>query len=595
MRPWTLAILLVGAVADCRAGEVDCFAPFLTDDPPKIVETISQGIEEGVEVTRLKFLSRVVPETKQQVIIYAVMARPTTPGPHPGLLVCHGGGGYADMVAPSVIGWAQRGFVAICQDQPGICNRGKSQSSGPPLEPEASPYKMVDKPSDSALFDGVAAALNSLALLRSQPDIDKSRVGVLGGSWGGYMTTMVAGLAGKRVYAAFSVYGCGYFDVASSWIHMLNSLDPKARQIWLDNLDAGRRAKNLSAAYFVPSPANDWYFWPPAVMRTLADMPGKKNQCFMPNDSHSLTQPGGMSGPPKVDHRRNRTYMEIVWLEYHLLGKGKPFPRATAAGTPTREGTAIRVAFNAQGPEPITKATVWYAAGELPWRLKWWAAVPAQPVDGSLGRYTAVVPVEEPNQPLNWFGIVTDRRNVSVSTLIRTVDPKSLGLKVEGHPAAAFQQDFEDRAEHRRWRRKYADRSPGRHRITPQAARTGEYGLKLQGQATFACWGLRGATLQRSGATKIRLWMRAAEKPCPIPAIELLAELPDSRRCQWRWSKPPKELLGLQWQAIDVPFAEFEHLGSGPAPVEMLSSALGQLRLLTAPETNLDIDDVEAK
>jgi len=409
------------------------------------------------------------------------------------------------------------------------------------------------------------------------------------------MTTMVTGLAGKRVHAAFSVYGCGYYDVGSSWIHTLDSLGPEARQIWLGNLDAGRRAKNLSAAYFVPSPANDWYFWPSAVMRTLADMPGERNYCFMPNDSHSLRQPGGMSGPPVVDHRRNRTYMEIVWLEYHLMGKGKPFPRATVAGSPEPEGGAIRVAFDVQGPEPITKATVWYAAGELPWRLKWWAAAPAQAVDGQPGRYTAVMPVDEPDQPLHWFGIVTDRRNVSVSTLVRTLDPTFLGLKVEGHPVATFQQDFEDRAEYRRWRRKYADRSPGRHQICGQAARTGEYGLKLRGQATFACWGLRGATLRRSGATKIRLWMRAADKPCQMPAIELLAELPDSRRCLWRWTSPPDEPLGPQWQAIDVPLADFEYIGTGPAPVKMLSSALGQLRLATTPDTHIHVDDVEAR
>ena len=262
MRSWPLMILLVSSRVDCQAGEVNCFAPFLTDDPPKIVETISKGIEDGVEVTRLRFLSRVVPDSGRQVIIYAVMARPTAPGPHAGLLVCHGGGGYADILAPAVIGWAKRGFVAICQDQPGFCNRSKSRSSGPCLEPGANLFKIVDKPSDSALFDGVAAALNSLALLRSQPDVDKSRVGVFGGSWGGYMTTMVTGLAGKRVRAAFSVYGCGYYDVGSTWIHTLSSLGPEARQIWLDNLDAGRRAKNVSAAYFVASFASVLSFIP---------------------------------------------------------------------------------------------------------------------------------------------------------------------------------------------------------------------------------------------------------------------------------------------------------------------------------------------
>jgi len=89
--------------------------------------------------------------------------------------------------------------------------------------------------------------------------------------------------------------------------------------------------------------------------------------------------------------------------------------------------------------------------------------------------------------------------------------------------------------------------------------------------------------------------MRAVDKPCHVPTIELLAELPDSRRCQWRWANPPHEPLGLQWQAIDAPLAEFEYVGTGPAPVEMLSSALGQLRLVTTPDTNIFVDDVEAR
>ena len=79
-----------------------------------------------------------------------------------------------------------------------------------------------------------------------------------------------------------------------------------------------------------------------------------------------------------------------------------------------------------------------------------------------------------------------------------------------------------------------------------------------------------------------------------MPVIELLAELPDSRRCQWRWSGTPKQPLGLDWQAVEIPFSEFEYVGTGPAPVEMLSPALGQLRILTDEHTNVYIDDLEA-
>ena len=591
-----IVVLLSQALAACAAGadKSNCFAPFLTDQPPEIVETVARETVEGVEVTRFKFLSRTIPVTGEQVIIYAVMARPTRRGPHPAILVCHGGGGYADMVAGAVIGWAKRGYVAICQDQPGFCNRANARSSGPCLEAGANAFHIHSSPDDSALFDGVAAALNSLALLRSQDDVDRNRVGVFGGSWGGYMTTMIASLAGDRVRAAYSVYGCGFFDVGSGFIPALESLTPERRAIWLEHLDAGRRAHGLTAAYFVPSPANDWHFWPSAVMRTLEEIPGETNYCFMPNDSHVLTQPGGTSGPPPVNHRENRTHMEIVWFEYHLQGTGQPFPRATAAGEPTREGPAVRVTFDVQAPSPIGKSTVWYAAGELPWRMKWWAPAPAKQVIGHDGRYTAVVPVDEPGQPLAWFAVVSDERHVSVSTLIHTLDPASLGFRSAGSPATRFVQGFEDPNERRRWGRKYADRNPGRHRICAEAARSGEFGLELKGESTFVCSGLRGASLKRSGAKGLRLWMRAADAECPMPTIDLQAELPNGQRIQWVWTTAPEAPLTTEWRAVEIPFDDLEYAGAEAPPIELLAEALGQLRLITCAETHLYLDDVES-
>ncbi len=595
MRITAFTAVLFALVSVAVGGEPNCFAPFLSDKSPKIVETLSRETKDGVETTRLKFLSRVEPKSGREVIIYAVMSRPTTPGPHPGVLVCHGGGGYADMVASATVGWARRGFVSVCQDQPGICNRAKAHSSGPCMDPGANSFTIVDSPADSALFDGIAAALGGLSLLRSQPDVDKSRVGVVGGSWGGYTTTMVAGLAGDRVRAAFSIYGCGYFDIGSSWTHRLDSMQPKQRKIWLDNLDAGRRASNLSAAYFVPSPANDWYFWPVAVMRTLADMPGEKNYCFMPNDSHSLRQPGGMSGPPRVDHRYNRTFMEIVWLEYHLTGKGKPFPTCKAVGKPLREGNSVRVDFQVKGPEPITRATVWYAAGELPWRMKWWSPAAAEISSGGEGRYTALLPVDEPGEPLDWFAVVTDERNVSVSTLVRAVTPKTLGFKLDGYPANRFKQDFEDPLAGLRWRRRYADRGPGRSAVCEQAAHSGKRGLQIKGKLTCACRGVRGVDIKRSGADKLQLWIRAAERPCPMPVIEFEAELPDSRRFQWRWTPDASDLVGPEWRLLEIPLAQFKYVGPDAPPVDMLSSALGHLRLISTKETFVHVDDVEAR
>ena len=135
-----------------------------------------------------------------------------------------------------MIGWARRGYVSFCQDQPGVCNMTKAHSTGPWKKFKWGAFSANPNATCSTLYDGVAAALNGLALLRSQPDVDKSNIGVTGGSWGGYMTTMVSGLAGDRVKASFSVYGCGYYNVGSAWAARLENMDKEEARRWLQHL-----------------------------------------------------------------------------------------------------------------------------------------------------------------------------------------------------------------------------------------------------------------------------------------------------------------------------------------------------------------------
>jgi len=593
MSPSNRGLLLITVcLTRLAAAPADVFAPYLRDESPRIVETLSHDKVDGVEVTRLRFLNRIEPNSGRPVHIYAILARPTTPGPHPGVLVCHGGGGYADQVEPQVIGWAKRGYVSVCQDEPGICDRSKARSSGPCLEGNAGLFNLTKAAEDCALFDGVAAGLNGLALLRSQPDVDRARVGVTGGSWGGYMTTMVSSLAGDRIKAAFCIYGCGFYDVGSTWMRDLDRLGPERRTIWLDNLDVGRRAKGLRATYMVAAPTNDWFFWPSAVMRTYAELGVPKNICFTPNDSHQLLVPGGTGAPPVIDHRANRTWMEQVWLNLYLKGEGQPFPSCGSTRVVAREGAALRVEFKVTAPALLTNVTVWYAAGELPWRLKWWAPATAKAVGE--GVYQAVVPVDEPGQPLCWFGLVADQRHVCASTLIDTIDPAQHGFKPDEASTARFAQGFEDASEDRRWHKPHLERRAGRFRLCAEAAHSGRRGLELSDEATFACWGVRAATLKRTGAKELALWLRAAEKPCPRPAIDLLAEGPDGQRYTWRWPAGTAP-LSTTWQEVVLPLSELRYTGKGEPPVPLWSSSLGLLRLTMAPGDRVYLDDVTAR
>ncbi|MCK5806672.1 MAG: hypothetical protein KAI66_27835, partial [Lentisphaeria bacterium] len=340
---------------------------------------------------------------------------------------------------------------------------------------------------------------------------------------------------------------------------------------------------------FVPSPANDWFFWPSGVMRTLEQMPGDKNYCFHPNDSHGFGLPGG-TGDRRANQSENRTYMEIPFFDLVLRGRGKPFGKVREVAEPVREGNGVRVFFETDAPVPTKRAFVCHAAGELTWRMKWWRSTVAQSEDGR--RFSAVISVDESGEPVSWFGVVVDERDVSTSTLVRSFEPKALGLDPENVPVVRFLEDFETPSEHRRWRMRYAERRPGRHRIKAKAFRSGKYGLEIvPGESTMACWGVRGATLAHSDAPKLVFWMRAVGEACPPPIVDLQAESPSGVRFVWQWKNPSDQLVSKEWCRVEAPLSQFLPKSKGVAP-DMLSAQLGQLRFTTTTTTHVYIDDV---
>jgi dienelactone hydrolase len=569
----------------------EAFAPYLKDEAPQIVETLSVEQRDGVEVTRLKFLSRLDPVTGERSIIYGILARPLAPGKHPALLVCHGGSACADMVASQTEAWAQRGYVAFCQDEPGICDNTKALSTGPWITERRSDFTVRDGRADtSATFDGVVAALNGLALLRSRPDVDTSRVGVWGGSWGGYMTTMVTGLAGDRVTAAFAVYGCGFYELASTWRATLMRMSAEDRETWLATMDAGRHASGMRAPYFNCAAANDWFFWPEAVQKTLEQVSGYTNQVFSPNDSHQIRVPGGTAGPPKVDSKKNRTHMETVWFAHYLDGTEKPFPKLTAGEAKAAPG-GIEVRWSAEAPVPLQRSWAVYAQGPLPARMRLWA--PVEATDLGDGTFSAVIPVADPDVPLLWYGLATDERNVTVSTRIQTAEPKVLGVAATAVTPDRFGDDLESPLSRMRWARAYTDRLPGKASLTSEAARGEGAGIRLVGPVRYEMNGVSGEALGKSGAPGIFLWVRNANaKTAAGLDVLLVGEDVDGRRVEFSSPRAKATVIGPQWQRLEVLFSDLKYKGVGEPPIQMLSSRVGQVRLDAADGVQVDVDDL---
>jgi cephalosporin-C deacetylase-like acetyl esterase len=94
--------------------------------------------------------------------------------------------------------------------------------------------RFVVKPdiTSSTIFSTVLSSVQGLYLLCSQPDVLKDKVGIVGISWGGYLTTIVSGLANQFIKASFSVYGSGFYDDGSVFLKQLNIMDPFDRALW---------------------------------------------------------------------------------------------------------------------------------------------------------------------------------------------------------------------------------------------------------------------------------------------------------------------------------------------------------------------------
>lgn len=334
------------------------------------------------------------------------------------MLVLHGGGGFAE--ERRAIGWARRGYVALAPDLPDIGSPEKLQSLGPFRREKYGEGHFRVRNGDvttCGIFDAVVSGLKSLALLRSQPDVDRDRVGIVGVSWGGYTTTMLCGLAGDRVRAAFSVYGCGYYDRGSSGGNSLDKLaDPAGRAAWLRWLDAGRRANGIRCPIFFAAAADDFFFFPPAVMATYDDIRAPKNLVFAPNVSHAINLPGGTRG------WNNDTWvdMEGPWFDLHLRGGGEPFATVAATGA-QREGGGIRVGFDVTRAATITNTAVWYTSDDAPWPKKKWLQLATE-------NHSALLPVASAAAEIHWFALASDARPVTVSTPMQTLDPRKFGF-----------------------------------------------------------------------------------------------------------------------------------------------------------------------
>lgn len=385
------------------------FLPYLQGKAPPIVRESSAEPIDGVLLRRVVFRSMTVGGEPQDVM--ALIARPTTDGQHPGLLYLHGGRGCAESAA--AIRYAQAGYVCVSPDLPGIADPAKCPESTGPWRERSERLGWSTRPDATAneTFDAVVAALQAFDLLCAEHDVNRDKVGISGISMGGYTTTILSGLLGSRVKAAYSKFGCGFYDRGSSWEKSLKELPDDQRNAWLNPLDAGRRVGGIRAPYYVAAAARDFFFWPPAVNATVAAIPTGANLSYAPVKTHSLE---GVPGFETID---------LLFLGYYLKGEGKPFPVVTVESCLKQPLGGKLITFSVKAAAPVMAATLYLTPGGKTWEAAPWEAIAA--TREAHARYQVVVPANKICERGAWFINVSDDQPATGSSL-------AYGMAAEG-------------------------------------------------------------------------------------------------------------------------------------------------------------------
>jgi dienelactone hydrolase len=286
------------------------------------------------------------------------------------MVLVHGGGGTA--FAHWVKMWNDRGYAAIAMDTCGCVPVGvygewqHHERGGPP---GWGGFGQLDWPrEDQWTFHAVADALLAHSLLRSLPDVDRARIGVTGISWGGYLTSLIAGVDPRFALAA-PVYGCG-FTLDMTFGDEIRRLTPAQQDHWMRWWDPGAYLQKAAMPILWVNGTNDFAY----------TMNGWQKSYRRP------TGPRGLSLRLRMEHghTQGEAPEEIHAFADQVLRGGPPLCRVTGQG---RDGARVWVTFAAEAT--VRKAELCYTRDAGPWPERHWEAVPAALGEG---KATATLP-----------------------------------------------------------------------------------------------------------------------------------------------------------------------------------------------------------
>lgn len=295
--------------------------------------------------------------------------------PVPGIVLVHGGGGTA--FRNWVRTWNERGYAAIAMDTCGHVPLPLDSDGKPwPKHEWSGPagwggFGQMDEPvSDHWTYHAVSSVILGHSLLRSLPQVDASRVGLTGISWGGYLTNIVAGVD-QRFRFAVPVYGCGFIGEGSAWT--LREMGDEKAQSWVKLWDPAMYIGGATMPMLYCNGTNDRFYRPPIWHRTTLLPVASVVRSYKIRMPHGHGRAGD---PPEV----------LAFADAHCRD-GRPL---MSWGELTVSGHRLTATVETHGRK-VVKASVAYTSSHEEWPQCQWQSAPAE-YDAATGVVKGKVP-----------------------------------------------------------------------------------------------------------------------------------------------------------------------------------------------------------
>ena len=161
----------------------------------------------------------------------------------PAVVLVHGGGGKAFL--KWVKKWTDRGYIAISialegqvpgeriKDLEGKLQHPTFEFSGPKRQGFFQDVVTEDL-ENQWFFHAVADVLMAKNLLKSFPQVDETKIGITGISWGGILTNVITGIDDSFAFA-IPVYGCGFLPETPHYRKLLSRLTKEQQDFYINN------------------------------------------------------------------------------------------------------------------------------------------------------------------------------------------------------------------------------------------------------------------------------------------------------------------------------------------------------------------------